>query len=51
MYEAVFPAFECGSAVKYYVSVATTDGSTFFVNMQADGWTRAITGPWETRRS
>lgn len=27
------------------------DGSTFFVNMQVDGWTLAITGPWETRRS
>lgn len=26
------------------------DGSTFFVNMQVDGWTLAITGPWETRR-
>lgn len=25
------------------------DGSTFFVNMQADGWTLAITGPWESR--
>lgn len=25
------------------------DGSTFFVNMQADGWTLAITGPWEGR--
>jgi secreted PhoX family phosphatase len=22
------------------------DGSTFFVNMQVDGWTLAITGPW-----
>ena len=22
------------------------DGSTFFVNMQLDGWTLAITGPW-----
>lgn len=27
------------------------DGSTFFVNMQADGWTLAITGPWEGRAS
>ncbi|MDX1494016.1 MAG: DUF839 domain-containing protein, partial [Longimicrobiales bacterium] len=27
------------------------DGSTFFVNMQVDGWTLAITGPWQTRRS
>lgn len=26
------------------------DGSTFFVNMQAEGWTLAITGPWERRR-
>jgi secreted PhoX family phosphatase len=25
------------------------DGSTFFINMQADGWTLAITGPWERR--
>jgi len=25
------------------------DGSTFFVNMQVDGWTLAITGPWGTR--
>ena len=25
------------------------DGSTFFVNMQVDGWTLAITGPWVTR--
>jgi uncharacterized protein len=25
------------------------DGSTFFVNMQIDGWTLAITGPWSTR--
>jgi len=25
------------------------DGSTLFVNMQADGWTLAITGPWTTR--
>lgn len=25
------------------------DGSTFFVNMQEDGWTLAITGPWERR--
>jgi hypothetical protein len=24
------------------------DGSTFFVNMQADAWTLAITGPWST---
>ena len=24
------------------------DGSTFFVNMQVDGWTVAITGPWGT---
>ena len=24
------------------------DGSTFFVNMQTDGWTLAITGPWPT---
>ena len=22
------------------------DGSTFFVNMQVDGWTLAINGPW-----
>jgi len=27
------------------------DGSTFFVNMQLDGWTLAITGPWEARRT
>ena len=27
------------------------DGSTFFVNMQANGWTLAITGPWRTRRA
>ena len=27
------------------------DGSTFFVNMQVDGWTLAITGPWERRRT
>lgn len=26
------------------------DGSTFFVNMQVDGWTLAITGPWRSRR-
>lgn len=26
------------------------DGSTFFVNMQLDGWTLAITGPWSERR-
>lgn len=26
------------------------DGSTFFVNMQTDAWTVAITGPWERRR-
>ncbi len=26
------------------------DGSTFFVNMQLDGWTLAITGPWQNRR-
>ncbi len=26
------------------------DGSTFFVNMQAQGWTFAITGPWHTQR-
>jgi hypothetical protein len=26
------------------------DGSTFFVNMQAQGWTFAITGPWERSR-
>lgn len=26
------------------------DGSTFFVNMQIDGWTLAITGPWQNRR-
>lgn len=25
------------------------DGSTFFVNMQAQGWTFAITGPWHGR--
>ena len=25
------------------------DGSTFFVNMQVDGWTLAITGPWTGR--
>lgn len=25
------------------------DGSTFFVNMQEDGWTLAITGPWDHR--
>ena len=25
------------------------DGSTFFVNMQLDGWTLAITGPWGAR--
>lgn len=25
------------------------DGSTFFVNMQLDGWTLAITGPWSRR--
>ncbi|MDX1646426.1 MAG: DUF839 domain-containing protein [Longimicrobiales bacterium] len=25
------------------------DGSTFFVNMQVDGWTLAITGPWQRR--
>lgn len=25
------------------------DGSTFFVNMQVDGWTVAITGPWGHR--
>ena len=25
------------------------DGSTFFVNMQVDGWTLAITGPWGSR--
>jgi secreted PhoX family phosphatase len=25
------------------------DGSTLFVNMQVDGWTLAITGPWGTR--
>jgi uncharacterized protein len=27
------------------------DGSTFFVNMQDDGWTLAISGPWENRRT
>lgn len=27
------------------------DGSTFFVNMQYDGWTLAITGPWDSQRS
>lgn len=27
------------------------DGSTFFVNMQADGWTVAITGPWNSRQT
>ena len=27
------------------------DGSTFFVNMQVDGWTLAITGPWASRRT
>jgi secreted PhoX family phosphatase len=27
------------------------DGSTFFVNMQAEGWTLAITGPWTSPRS
>jgi secreted PhoX family phosphatase len=27
------------------------DGSTFFVNMQIDGWTLAITGPWPHHRS
>lgn len=27
------------------------DGSTLFVNIQADGLTLAITGPWENRRS
>lgn len=26
------------------------DGSTFFVNMQSDAWTVAITGPWERGR-
>ncbi|MBT8405705.1 MAG: PhoX family protein [Gemmatimonadetes bacterium] len=26
------------------------DGSTFFVNMQVQGWTFAITGPWLPRR-
>jgi hypothetical protein len=26
------------------------DGSTLFVNMQADGWTLAITGPWGAAR-
>lgn len=26
------------------------DGTTLFVNMQADAWTVAITGPWERRR-
>ena len=26
------------------------DGSTFFVNMQLDGWTLAITGPWQNQR-
>jgi uncharacterized protein len=25
------------------------DGSTFFLNMQVDAWTLAITGPWERR--
>lgn len=27
------------------------DGSTFFVNMQEEGWTVAITGPWERTRA
>lgn len=26
------------------------DGTTFFVNMQVDGWTLAITGPWSNTR-
>lgn len=26
------------------------DGSTFFVNMQSEAWTVAITGPWDRRR-
>jgi len=31
-------------------SCFSPDGSTFFVNMQLDGWTLAITGPWATRK-
>jgi len=38
------------SAGEFAGACFSPDGSTFFVNMQVEGWTVAITGPWGSRR-
>ncbi len=46
----IYPfAHNLNGAGEFAGACFSPDGSTFFVNMQVDGWTLAITGPWGRR--